>query len=238
MLKNKLSRFGALTGATMVLGLLASQSASAAVIVTDGAIIDSIPGISTFQTTGADMDGMAVTVNLFGGGSETVFWADTGVGAGAATGAGWSISLTGDSFSNPWQVDFGNLAVTSFVLDGTAVPSSAVFDIDNTNNPGTLGSALGLPFASNLVGDALITATYSRAIQIGAAVPFGDLFHVLTVNLSGVSGGEAGIGGQFTFVQDTDSDIRRDVPLPEPGTLGILGGALIAIGLIRRSRTA
>ena len=235
MLKNKTSRFGALTGATMVLGLLASQSASAAVIVTDVTTTVSVPGISQFTTTGADMDGMLVTVNFVGGGSESIAWADTGgAGAGAAIGTGWSISLTGDSFSNAWQVDFGNLAVTSFVMNGA--PGLTVFDIDSAANPGTPGSALGLPFASSIDTATDPVVTYSNVIQIGAAAPFGDLFEVMTVELSGLEAG--GISGEFTFVQDTDNDIRRDVELPEPGTLGILGGALIAIGLIRRLRTA
>ena len=235
MLKNKLSRIGALTGAALIFGMLSSHSAGAAVIVTDVSSPVSIPGISDFQTSGADMDGMAVTVNFFGGGSETVAWADTGpVGAGAALGTGWSISLTGDSFSNAWQVDFGNLAVTSFVMNGA--PGLTVFDIDNAANPGTPGSALGLEFASSIDTLTDPVVTYSNVIQVGAAPPFGDLFEVMTVDLSGLEIG--GISGQFTFVQDTDNDIRRDVPLPEPGTLGILGGALIAIGLIRRVRTA
>lgn len=234
MLKNKLSRIGALTGAALVFGMLSSHAAGAAVIVTDVTTTISVPGISNFATSGSDMDGMAVTVNFAGGGSETVAWADTGgPGAGAAIGTGWSISLTGDFFSNAWQVDFGNLAVTSFVMNGA--PGLTVFDIDNAAT-GTPGSALGLEFASSLDTATAPIVTYSNLIQIGAAAAVGDLFEVMTVELTGLEIG--GISGEFTFVQDTDNDIRRDVPLPEPGTLGILGGALIAIGLIRRLRVS
>ena len=53
------------------------------------------------------------------------------------------------------------------------------------------------------------------------------------------NGGRLGMKpGDIVFVQDTDTDIRRETRLPEPGMLGILGAALAGIGFLRHRRGA
>ena len=196
----------------------------------------SVPGISQFTTDGADMVGMSVTVNFFGGGSETVAWAATGPQSGAATGAfgtGWSISSSGDTFNtNAWAADFGNLQVTSFVMDGTT--GLTLFDRDFDPLPGTPGSADGRDFATTLVSDALVQATYSNVVSIGATPPVGDIFHILTVDFAEVENGT--VSGLFNFTQDTDNDIR--IQVPEPAMLPVFGLGLAGLAIAARRRPA
>ena len=81
-----------------------ASNAQAVVIATDPSIPDSIPGLTGFQTTGADMDGMSVTASFEGGFSQTLAWAEGSPQSGGVTGTGWSLSLSGDSFTNAWSL--------------------------------------------------------------------------------------------------------------------------------------
>lgn len=226
------SRIG-MAAAALVWGLFSLQTANSAVISTDLSTVVMVPGISQFTTDGADMAGMTVTVN-FVGGSETVQWAATGASSGAATGAsGWSISASGDTFNtNAWSADFGNLQVTSFVLDGTT--GLTLFDRNFDPLPGTPGSADGRDFVSTLLNDDDVLATYSNVVGIGAAPPVGDIFHILTVSFAEVENGT--ISGAFDFTQDTDNDIR--IQIPEPAMLPLFGLGLAGIAIISRKRSA
>ena len=223
-----------LAAAALVWGLFSFQSANTAVINVDLSTVDTVPGISQFTTNGADMVGMSVTVNFLGGGSETVAWAATGAQSGAAVGTGWSISETGDTFNtNAWAADFGNLQVTSFVLDGTG--GLTLFDKNFDPLPGTPGSADGRNFASTLVADALVEATYSNVVGIGATPPVGDIFHILSVSFAEVENGTG--SGLFNFTQDTDNDIRR-IQIPEPAMLPLFGLGLAGLAIVTRRRSA
>lgn len=228
----KQSRIG-MAAAALVWGLFSLQTANSAVISTDLSTEVMVPGISQFTTDGADMAGMTVTVN-FVGGSETVQWAATGASSGAATGAsGWSISADGDTFNtNAWSADFGNLQVTSFVLDGTT--GLTLFDRNFDPLPGTPGSADGRDFVSTLLNDDDVLATYSNVVGIGATPPVGDIFHILTVSFAEVENGT--ISGVFDFTQDTDNDIR--IQIPEPAMLPLFGLGLASIAIISRKRSA
>lgn len=229
-LKN--SRIG-MAAAALVWGLFSLQTANSAVISTDLSTVVMVPGISQFTTDGADMAGMTVTVN-FVGGSETVQWAATGVSSGAATGAsGWSISAAGDTFNtNAWNADFGNLQVTSFVLDGST--GLTLFDRNFDPLPGTPGSADGRDFVSTLLNDDDVLATYSNVVGIGATPPVNDIFHILTVSFADVENGT--ISGVFDFTQDSDNDVR--IQIPEPAMLPLFGLGLAGIAIIARKRTA
>jgi hypothetical protein len=205
--------------------------ASGAVIVTDPTITDVVPGIATFQTHGDDMTGMTVTMN-FATGSETAVWGALGPDAGGAFGVfgtGWSIQLIGDTFTADWNVALGtDLLLLSMEFDGR--PGLTVFDKTEPSF-GTPGSAQGRDFVSSLADDALVVATYSRQVAVGLDDPVGDLWHVLFVDFAALDG----VRGQFTFLQDTDNDIRRQ-QVPEPGTLGLFGLGVAALGLALRRR--
>jgi len=215
---------GALAATAFVAG-----TAHAAAIIKDNTIVNQIPGLTGFATTGAQMTGLAVTATFSSGFSQTLNWATTGATSGGVTGAGWGLSLTGDSFSSAWAFTqtpgtFGTLL--SLVLDGT--DALTVFD---TTNPsfGTPDSAQGLDFeiTGNAGLNALAVATYTRVVAVTPNAPVGDLYQTLRVTF-----GPNGTTANFTFLQDTDNDSRFDTP--EPGTLALVGLALAAVGGLRR----
>ncbi len=215
------------------LATVSAGSASAAIIYNTGPNTVSIPGLAGFATTGAMMDGLSVRALFSGGLDQTLFWADTGATSGGVTGAGWSLSLTGDSFSAPWIFTFSPDAqlgqLQLLVLDGR----NALTIFDRTNpSPGTGGSAGGRDwecFAGNC-NDA--TVTYDYAAGIGAAAPVGDLWQVVSIDF-----GDLGPRDTFEFRQDTDNDVQL-TQVPEPGVIALLGLALAALGFARRRARA
>jgi len=188
--------------------------AYAVAIVTDTSTTVSIPGLTTFSTSGDQMTGMTVQAVFSGGLTETRPWAATGAGSGGVTGTGWSMSQSGTTFNvNSWG--FSNTTgqtLLDLVFEGA--PGLTVFDIDSgTAGGSTPGSAEGRDFDTNLADDSFVTATYSLAVGIGATAAVGDIFHRLSVNFE-VDAGD-GVAGNFNFTQDTDNDSRLS-QVPEP----------------------
>jgi len=227
-----LTRRGGLAG-LFVAGVLYATGAAAVVVINkDATTVDSIPGLTTFQTFGDMMTGMSVTATFTDAGPLTAIWGATGPGAGGAFDAGWSLVESGDTFSSAWTFSFLSDTLgmlTSLVLDGT--PGLTVFDTTEPNT-GTDGSAQGLDFVFSGTPDFDVTATYSNIVAIGAADPVGDIFHILSIDF-GENGPRT---GSFAFLQDTDNDSRLQTP--EPGVLGLIGLALIGLGCARAGRRA
>lgn len=129
-------------------------------------------------------------------------------------------------------------------LDGE--PGLTVFDIcgdedefcivpppcDSGGICGTEGSAQGKEFFTS-AGELLdIVATYSQVVALTGESAVGDLWHVLSIDF-----GEGLADREWSFVQDTDNDIRRPPPgVPAPGTLLLLGVGLVFAGCTRRRR--
>jgi hypothetical protein len=202
---------------TISLLALSSPASAAIIITTDNTAPSGVGGIDNFQTTGALMDGMLVTVrlrdddgNLFGG---TVAWADTGPASGAAATPLWSLSVDGDTFNANWNFTLDDgITLLGFTLDGLA---GLTFFDRSEPSPGTAGSAAGRDissFAPDLTGQAL----YSQPIFLGGDAPLLDLYGRLDVDF-----GEDGVTGNFTFQQDTDNDIF-DVARRRPCRLGLV----------------
>ena len=113
----------------LAIGLMAvapfmAIGANAAVVVSkDLSTTVSIPGLTGFSSTGADMDGLIVTASFLGGFTQTLAWADTGATSGGVSGTGWGLSLTGDTFTASWEFTFaagGALGqLTSLILDAS-----------------------------------------------------------------------------------------------------------------------
>lgn len=247
----KKSALPGMLGAALVV-LSAGTSHAAPTYVFDATTTSNIPGLTGYATLGDMMSGMLVTANFSGGISETKSWAATGVGAGGVTGTDWSLNQSGDTFVSigvPKGSGAGTWAFTnrrtdtllSLVLNGN--PGLTIFDVDMYSDQTTCdtftatgvdqvcspGSARGSRFQS--VDNISPLVTYSDVVSIGSNPPFGDLYHVMTVDF-----GPNGIGGNFTFNQDTDNDSRFNVP--EPTALALFGLAFAALGVARRKSTS
>lgn len=187
--------------------------------------INYVDGLSTFDTSGASMDGMRVTAVFGDGSSDVLFWADTNIISGGVFGADWSLSYSGSTtFRDGWTLDYsGGSYLDSVFID--AGLGNAVFDvIDTTGLGSTTDSARGRPFELTSGASGVdIAATYSNSVALSGTEPVGDLYRNLMLNFSSSSGGF--VGG-MTFRADTDNVTGQIVSVSEPKALILLIVAL------------
>jgi hypothetical protein len=225
------SRLSPIAAAAAV-ACLAAPAQAQVTYATDGTTAN-IPGLTGFVTTGADMTGLNISATFSNGLSQTLAWATTGASAGGVFGAGWSLTLNGDSFGGNWLFNFTTLQaqLTRLVLDG----STGLTVLDRTNpSPGTPGSASGMDFSfsAGTCGACVATATYGGLTSIGAAAAVGDLFQKVTVDFTGGTGPRT----NWSFVQDTDNDSRFVPGVPEPETYVLLLGGLGLVSWVGKRR--
>ncbi|MCW6035175.1 PEP-CTERM sorting domain-containing protein [Spirulina subsalsa FACHB-351] len=203
--------------------LLFGLTATGAIALTGSGPVLGQTVLSSFSTGGADMNGMEITVNWLGGGSETQIWGTTGYNAGGAFGRDWSLSFVGSTtFGIPWNFTNTGASIASLTIHG--VPGNTVFDTHWPTFPGTPGSANGWTFQP-ISGQDPTVFEYGTPIDISV----GDVFGSLSLFW------DQGFTGTLRFYADTDNGTIENpvTPLvsksvPEPSLL--LG--LVALGVM------
>ena len=199
-------------GATVALSATWAMPSQAATVLTG------------FSTNGADMVGMDVTATFLGGSSQKVAWSATGASSGGVSGTGWSLSQSGDTFSNRWTLNSTGASIVSLLIN--AVPGNTVFD--NGSSPSTPGSAQGLSF-SPISGDSPDSFSYGVPIDIST----GDLFGTLTLNWA------TPFTTTLAYLADTDSgtDNNPVVPMQDVPTPALLPGLIgMGVAALRKRR--
>jgi hypothetical protein len=248
--RQRASRNGSFLCALTGLALAAGVAEAATVSITANfAPMASTTALTSSTTNGAQMSGMKVTAGFANGTSETATWGTVDPSTGAAIGTGFYLGATGDTFNATWLLF--NLSTTSLLtsLSIDAGAGNTVFDRTNPA-PGTNGSANGRDF-TDVSGASIsgsIVVTYSKAVALTGFTPLGDLFALMSLDLTGLTSGglSSSVRNGYWFQQDTDNlslagDLIPTDPIatPIPGAVFLMGSVLAAgvgFGAWRRKR--
>lgn len=230
--------------AALFLLLTASAQAAVSVQVSPGTDL-SVPYVVDFSPNGFTMDGLKVTAYFGANGSEQVTWqAVPNTTSGQATGTGWFLRESGDTFFNAWElqnntpflmtgllIEGGIFGHTVFDVQGLGrTTAGLVFSGDFDTTTGTTDSERGYTFdpldpdiatnSSSVFPGLDVTADYLNRVKLNAAVsPVGDLWTSLQINFGGPAGGLVNgpsLGGAVPFYFYADTDITGNLNLNPP----------------------
>jgi len=199
--------------------------------------------MSGYETHGNDMVGMQVWAQFSDSTIQSAIWEANGWESGKASAAGFSVSISGDTWNSTWSIQ--NLlappvaggsapSIVSFWFFGPS--GNTVFDRSWGNQAGTPGSASGNDFEFRLLDSWRNgTATYKDIVNLTGSAAVGDLYASLRVDLNGQS--FIAPGATARFYQDADNAAANSPirPVPDAGaTFGLLSLGLAGIGVLRR----
>jgi hypothetical protein len=220
--------------AASVLAVSTATLGAQTVTYNPGTTFDS-PTLTGFQTLGANMTGMQVTVDFALSGVVSGAWGDLGGGACGVNFGGFTLTLgcDTDSFGNTWSLNNAtNDRVNRVRFNGA--PGRTLFDIAFASS--TPGSELGFTlqnaggtYAGNVFGN------YANLVGVGGAPPVGDLYEQLTISFDDA----LGAGATYDFFADTDnSDFDSPPPrtVPEPAAFALMGIGLLGLATTARRR--
>ena len=218
---------------------MASASSIVGVSASDGVINKSYDDVTDLMT-GGNLNGSQVIAQLANGGTLSC----TFIG-NSCSGAAGAVVVNADTLASDtiWSIANStgqSLASITIQLSGAAFNpcvggNQPVLTISTCFSPTPgAGQARSVIGNSPNTGTTQTSATvnYTNRIQLSTSPTVSsDLFTQIQL-LFGVNGSPAFQNGEtFTFLADTDL-----VHNPEPATYGLVGSALLALGLFRRRR--
>ena len=215
--------------------------------------VNEVEDVTAFNTIASMMQGMVVTAYFSSGDPEKKIWGSlpsTNPGElFGVQGNGWSLQMSGNTFSDLWTLTSSGASITSLVLDGMAgntIFDKSLLDSDGDLVSGTPGSGLGGTFS--LVGTTTwdLVVTYSDAVRVPNKEDerllytdgiLGDIFGSLTIGFYQKNQDQSLSflpfeNSTLTFKADTDN-IN---PIPEPATLLLFATGLAGLAAAGRRR--